>query len=71
MGDSKGGGSEVKHNYSPLPFRGGAGGGAPQDSTGVSRGDADSAEAGMKHMAELFKETGSELYMGAGDREHD
>ena len=28
-------------------------------------------EAGMEAMSELFKETGSELYMGAGDREHD
>ena len=32
---------------------------------------ADEAEAGMAQMRELFKETGSELYMGAGDREHD
>ena len=31
----------------------------------------DEAEAGMAQMSELFKETGSELYMGAGDREHD
>ncbi|MEQ1510860.1 MAG: phosphomethylpyrimidine synthase ThiC, partial [Sphingopyxis sp.] len=37
----------------------------------VSRGDAKSAEEGMKHMSQVFKETGSELYMGAGDREHD
>ena len=29
------------------------------------------AEAGMAAMSELFKETGSELYMGQGDREHD
>ncbi|WP_227340320.1 phosphomethylpyrimidine synthase ThiC [Sphingopyxis sp. P8] len=28
-------------------------------------------EAGMAEMSELFKETGSELYMGAGGREHD
>ena len=32
---------------------------------------APEAEAGMAQMSELFKETGSELYMGAGDREHD
>lgn len=29
------------------------------------------AEKGMAEMSELFKEKGSELYMGAGDREHD
>jgi phosphomethylpyrimidine synthase len=29
------------------------------------------AEAGMAQMSKVFKETGSELYMGAGDREHD
>ncbi len=29
------------------------------------------AEAGMAAMSEVFRETGSELYMGAGDREHD
>ena len=29
------------------------------------------AEAGMAEMSEVFKQTGSELYMGAGDREHD
>jgi len=33
--------------------------------------DPQAAEAGMKQMSELFKETGSELYMGAGGREHD
>ena len=32
---------------------------------------AEEAEAGMKEMSEVFKQTGSELYMGAGDREHD
>ena len=32
---------------------------------------AEDAEKGMAEMSELFKETGSELYMGAGDREHD
>ena len=32
---------------------------------------APEAAAGMAQMSELFKETGSELYMGAGAREHD
>ncbi|NYF30494.1 phosphomethylpyrimidine synthase ThiC [Sphingopyxis sp. JAI108] len=32
---------------------------------------AEEAEKGMAQMSELFKETGSELYMGAGGREHD
>ncbi|MDO6416600.1 phosphomethylpyrimidine synthase ThiC [Sphingomonas sp. BIUV-7] len=31
----------------------------------------DEAEAGMAEMSKVFRETGSELYMGAGDREHD
>jgi phosphomethylpyrimidine synthase len=29
------------------------------------------AEAGMKQMSGIFRETGSELYMRAGGREHD
>ncbi|WP_137753482.1 phosphomethylpyrimidine synthase ThiC [Sphingopyxis sp. L1A2A] len=29
------------------------------------------AQKGMEEMSELFRETGSELYMGAGGREHD
>ncbi|MFM5908777.1 MAG: phosphomethylpyrimidine synthase ThiC, partial [Novosphingobium sp.] len=29
------------------------------------------AEAGMAAMSQLYNETGRELYMGAGDREHD
>ncbi|WP_137861922.1 MULTISPECIES: phosphomethylpyrimidine synthase ThiC [unclassified Sphingomonas] len=32
---------------------------------------AEDAEAGMAAMSQVFKETGSELYMGAGGREHD
>ncbi|MBV8238029.1 MAG: phosphomethylpyrimidine synthase ThiC [Sphingomonas sp.] len=32
---------------------------------------ADAAEAGMKEMSEVYNETGRELYMGAGGREHD
>ncbi|MBV2149507.1 phosphomethylpyrimidine synthase ThiC [Sphingobium sp. AS12] len=39
------------------------GGGAPLD--------AALAEQGMAEMSRVFRETGSELYMGAGDREHD
>jgi phosphomethylpyrimidine synthase len=31
----------------------------------------DKAEVGMREMSRVFKETGSELYMGAGGREHD
>ena len=29
------------------------------------------AETGMAEMSKVFRETGSELYMGAGGREHD
>jgi phosphomethylpyrimidine synthase len=29
------------------------------------------AETGMAEMSKVFRDTGSELYMGAGDREHD
>ena len=36
--------------------------------TPVSEGEA---EAGMQEMSRMFKETGSELYMGAGGREHE
>jgi len=32
---------------------------------------AEDAEAGMAEMSKVFKETGSELYMGSGGREHD
>jgi len=32
---------------------------------------AEEAEAGMQKMSELYNETGRELYMGAGGREHD
>jgi phosphomethylpyrimidine synthase len=28
-------------------------------------------EAGMADVSKLYNETGRELYMGAGDREHD
>jgi phosphomethylpyrimidine synthase len=29
------------------------------------------AEAGMAEMSKVYDDTGRELYMGAGDREHD
>jgi phosphomethylpyrimidine synthase len=32
---------------------------------------ADEAEKGMAQMSEVYEETGRELYMGQGDREHD
>jgi phosphomethylpyrimidine synthase len=32
---------------------------------------ADEAEKGMVEMSKVYEETGRELYMGAGDREHD
>jgi phosphomethylpyrimidine synthase len=32
---------------------------------------AEEAEAGMAEMSERFREVGSELYVGAGGREHD
>jgi phosphomethylpyrimidine synthase len=38
---------------------------------GASREDAEAAEQGMAEMSELFRETGRELYMGSGGREHD
>ena len=50
-------------DHSALPN---GGGGSPQAPTTVEE-----AEAGMAAMSEVFKETGSELYMGAGDRERD
>ena len=41
--------------------------------TGAETAAASKAAAlkGMEEMSRMFKETGSELYMGAGDREHD
>jgi len=32
---------------------------------------AEEAEAGMAEMSERFREVGSEIYVGAGGREHD
>ncbi|MFM7348998.1 MAG: phosphomethylpyrimidine synthase ThiC [Erythrobacter sp.] len=46
---------------SPLPLAGGAGGGL----------DEAAAEAGMAEMSAKFREVGNQLYVGAGDREHD
>ncbi|MBO9695288.1 MAG: phosphomethylpyrimidine synthase ThiC, partial [Sphingopyxis sp.] len=40
-----------------------------QDSAGFIA--AEEAEKGMAKMSEVYEETGRELYMGAGDREHD
>jgi phosphomethylpyrimidine synthase len=65
---------------SPLPVRGGVGGGAASSSAPSGQPHPNpspegegliDAEAGMEAMSELFKEIGSELYMGQGDREHD
>ena len=41
--------------------------------SGTETAEASKAAAlkGMEDMSKLFKETGSELYMGAGGREHD
>ncbi|MEQ1539911.1 MAG: phosphomethylpyrimidine synthase ThiC, partial [Sphingorhabdus sp.] len=41
------------------------GGGAPAPLTEAE------AEAGMAEMSKVYDATGRELYMGAGDREHD
>tara|TARA_R110000787_G_scaffold191750_1_gene303251 strand:- start:42 stop:1967 length:1926 start_codon:yes stop_codon:yes gene_type:complete len=46
-------------------------GGQPQAGGGGEPLDAASAEQGMAEMSKVFRETGSELYMGAGDRERD
>lgn len=51
---------------SPLPLAGGAGGGPVE-----AQPSAEEAEAGMAAMSKLYHETGRELYMGQGDREHD
>jgi phosphomethylpyrimidine synthase len=47
-----------------LAERSGAGGGT------FALSEAET-EAGMAEMSKVFREKGSELYMGAGDREHD
>ena len=43
---------------------------ASPDHGGAAMAESD-AEAGMAAMSELYNETGRELYMGAGGREHD
>lgn len=40
-----------------------------QDSAGFIA--ASEVEAGMAEMSKVYYETGRELYMGQGDREHD
>jgi phosphomethylpyrimidine synthase len=40
----------------------------PENAEGMTE---EEAEAGMAHMSKVYDETGRELYMGAGDREHD
>jgi len=44
---------------------------AKQNQESTSFIAAEEVEAGMKEMSEVFKQTGSELYMGAGGRERD
>ncbi len=51
-----------QHNNPPLPLAGGAGGGPVAEAE---------AEAGMAEMSRVYNETGRELYIGAGGREHD
>ncbi|QZH73993.1 MAG: phosphomethylpyrimidine synthase ThiC [Erythrobacter sp.] len=46
----------------PLPLAGGAGGGPVDEAA---------AEKGMAEMSRVYNETGRELYIGQGDREHD
>ena len=54
------------------PPRNGEGDHLPQPNGGGGEPlDAASAEQGMAEMSKVFRETGSELYMGAGDRERD
>jgi hypothetical protein len=49
-------------------FRGGDHSATPNG--GGALGDAE-REAGMAKMSDLYNQTGRELYMGAGGREHD
>ena len=44
---------------------------AKQNQESTSFIAAEEAEKGMAEMSKLYNETGRELYMGAGDREHD
>ena len=56
---------------SPLPLAGGAGGGPAAGKPGERALTPEEIEAGMAHMSRVYDETGRELYLGAGDREHD
>jgi phosphomethylpyrimidine synthase len=54
-------------DHSPLPATGGG-------AAALAAVDAEAlanAEEGMAEMSRVFKEAGSELYMGGGRREHD
>ena len=53
-----------------VPLRPGEGD-HPTDGGEAQAASPEEAEAGMAQMSEMFKDTGSELYMGADDREHD
>jgi phosphomethylpyrimidine synthase len=53
-------------DHSAAPNGGGAAALAAVDAEALAK-----AEEGMAEMSKVFKETGSELYMGAGGREHD
>ena len=53
-----------------IPLRTGEGD-HPQDGGAAQAASPEEAEAGMAQMSEMLKDTGSELYMGAGDREKD
>jgi phosphomethylpyrimidine synthase len=50
---------------------GSAGVAAKQDQPSDAFIAAEDVEAGMAEMSEKFRETGSELYLGPGGREHD
>jgi phosphomethylpyrimidine synthase len=53
----------------PTPPRRGVG--APPQLGGGPPATLADAEAGMAEMSERFREVGSELYVGAGEQEHD
>ena len=53
-----------------VPLRTGEGD-HPTDGGEAQAASPEEAEAGKAQMREMFKDTGSELYLGAGDREHD
>ena len=53
----------------PRPL--GGGDDSPQASEGRGTLAPAEAQAGMAHMSQLYRDGGNELYIGAGDREHD